>query len=93
MPQEINPNNPTTRRMQDNPDMYAKLLALVLQKYRDVLPTDVVITMSDIAQISNRHRGGVGTIVVDDRSDGLHVSVVDAERAKAIARRAGGLPT
>jgi hypothetical protein len=86
---EWNPNNPTTRRMQDNQDMYAKLLACVLWKYRDVLPADVVITEADIVELS----GGLCALVVDDSKGRIRLSVVDHDEGARIAKRAGGLPS
>lgn len=93
MPREVNPNHRTTRAMQDNSDMYAKLLCCVLEKYADVLPRDVVITEADLARIQRKFAGSVGTIVVNDQRDGMHLSVVDDEEARRIAKREGGLPS
>lgn len=93
MPREVNPNHRTTRAMQDNADMYAKLLCCVLLKYADVLPRDVVITAEDLDRIQRRFNGTVGTIVVNDQRDGMHLSVVDDVEARRLAKRAGGLPS
>jgi hypothetical protein len=90
---EVNPNHRTTRAMQDNADMYAKLLCCVLWKYRHLLPPDVLITAEDLAQMQQKFSGTVGTIVVNDQSDGMHLSVVDENEAKRLAKKAGGLPS
>lgn len=90
---ERNPNNQTSSRLRDEQDMYAKLLTMLLWKYRDVLPSDVVITQSDIEAQIAAFNGTLGNIVVDDSQGRIRLSVVDDAEGRRLARKAGGLPT
>lgn len=87
---ERNPNNPTTRRLRDEPAMYGKLLLLVLWKFRDVLPAEVVILPADIHAQSEAFGGGLGNLVVDDSQGRIRLAVVDDREGERIARQEGG---
>ena len=90
-----NPNNATSQRLsRDANELYAKFLTMVLWKYRDVLPDDVVITADDIARQGEHFGGTLGVVVVDDskgRKGRIRLSVVTEAEGKALSRKAGGL--
>lgn len=80
---ELNPNHPVTAGLHDN---WHKLLLLVLFKYRDVLPKDVVIVREDLDKLLAEFEGrGMPTIFAHDRSDGLHLRVIDEEEGVRLA--------
>jgi len=58
----------------------------VLWKYRDVLPSDVVITEADIDNIV-RAFPDMPTIVAHDTKDGCHLSVVSLEEGRRQMRK------
>lgn len=78
---ELNPNHPMTRAVGNQ---WHKLTALLMLKYG----TDhVVITEDDIVNMPKDT-----AITIEERSDGIHLRIVDAETAALLARKEGGLP-
>lgn len=82
-----NPNHPVVQALDDQ---WHKLAAIVLFKYRDVLPNTIVITGADIEAFI---RSGLTNIVAHDRRDGMHLSLVNDDDGMRLAREAGGLPS
>ena len=82
----LNPNHLVTRSLEGQ---WHKVLALVLQKYADVLPADVVLTYADI-DAHLRLADGLA-VVAHEKADGLHLRIVTMEEARRLARLEGGL--
>ncbi len=78
---DLNPHHPVAQAMRDQ---WHKLCMLVMMKQGQ---QSVVITLEDIDSIP------IGAaIAVQEKHDGLHVFLVDAAEAQALARKHGGLP-
>ena len=75
---ELN-QHPSTFKLRGH---WHKLVAVLLAKYADVLG-DVVITREDLDAIAE---GAMPFVVVDDRADGLHLSVTDKTTALELAQ-------
>ncbi|RIX47463.1 MAG: hypothetical protein D3M94_07260 [Rhodocyclales bacterium GT-UBC] len=79
---ELNPNHPVSQAIHNQ---WHKLAALLMVK----LEADhVVITAGDIAKLSH----GIG-IQVEEKPDGLHISIIEMAKAVELAYREGGLPS
>lgn len=81
---EINPNHPVTQALHDQ---WHKILCVVMHKLGE---DHVVITQSDLIALG---ASGSKCIVAHDRSDGLHIMVMDEARARDLAAANGGLPS
>jgi hypothetical protein len=78
----LNPNHQVSQTMQEHA---LQVLALVVHK----IGGKCHLTMADLEQIS----GGPNLFVVfHEKTDGLHISLVDESTAHTLARREGGLP-
>ncbi|MGG1947087.1 hypothetical protein AB1286_20100 [Trinickia sp. NRRL B-1857] len=82
----LNPNHPVMRATED---LWRKLAAILLLRSGD---DEVVITSADVQRLAGLFPGDEPTIVVCDKPDGLHLSIVPRAHAEVMARAAGGLP-
>jgi hypothetical protein len=79
---ELNPNHPTTKAVHDE---WHTLAAVLMKKFG----TDhVVVSLDDLKLLTP----GSG-IALQELDDGLHLRIVTAEQAAALAKKHGGLPT
>lgn len=78
---ELNPDHSVTQSLRDQ---WFKLLAVVLWKYRDALPKEVVLTAQDFDGIA-RAFPNMPTIVAHERADGLVLRVVDESEGRRLA--------
>ncbi|CAB3644190.1 hypothetical protein [Trinickia soli] len=83
----INPNHPVMRATED---LWHKLAAILLLRLPEA---QAVITSTDIDALVRHFPGEEPTVVVCDKSDGLHLSLVPRSQGEAMAREAGGLPS
>lgn len=79
---ELNPNHKTTSTVRDH---WHKIAALLMKKAN---LKHVVITTADIDDLARQDLA----IAIDDRPDGLHVSMVPMTQAVEMAKKEGGLP-
>lgn len=79
---ELNPNHKTTRAVSEH---WHKVVALIMHKLQ---LRHIVITAANIEAMSKQEVA----IAIDDRPDGLHVSLVDINQAEMMAKKEGGLP-
>lgn len=84
MADELNPDHPVTHGMREQ---WHKLLAILLYKYRDVLPRDVVLTSDDIRAIEQFDPQAC--VVAHDKADGLHLRVVTRREGEYLAAEFG----
>lgn len=82
---EINPGHPVTDALRGQ---WFKVLAVVLWKYRAVLPSDVSISPKDFDEISAAFPD-MPTVVANEHDGALHLSVVSEEEGHRIAREEG----
>jgi hypothetical protein len=80
---ELNPNHPTSQAVHN---LWHQITALIMHK----LEIDhIVISSADVDALDQRHV----SITVQELDDGLHLALMDASEAAALARREGGLPS
>lgn len=82
-----NPNHPVTRKLETE---WHKFAAIVLWKYRDVLPNTVTITALDLEEFE---RSGLQTIVAHAHKETIDLRLVTDAEAEALLREHGGRPT
>ena len=84
---ELNPHHPVTQSAHDH---WHKIVALLMHKF-DL--GNVVLTPSDLDSLEAKYAGKMPVVVLHDKRDGLHLSIVDMAEAQRLARLAGGLPS
>lgn len=73
---EINPEHPVLGKMRDH---YHKLLAIVMHKYK---LGEVIITSQDLGNLEASFPVGMPCILVHDKKDGIHLSLITEEEAR-----------
>lgn len=76
---ELNPNHAVTQQLHDH---WHKVVAILLHRYGDV-----VITLDEIAAMPLD-----AGVVFQELADGLHLRLVNADTAAALANKQGGRP-
>lgn len=82
-----NPNHPVTRQLENE---WHKFAAILLFKYRDVLPNVVTISSTDLDEFE---RSGFQTIVAHAHREMIDLKLVTDAEAEALLRQHGGRPT
>lgn len=77
---ELNPNHKVT---QDIHDHWHKIAALLMSKFGK---DHVIITMDDIDNLIG------SSIVIEEKNNELHLSIVDKKTAIELVKKEGGLP-
>ena len=81
---EINPNHPVTMEMHD---LWHKMVAVLMVKFGQ---SRVVITEADVKKFAEEWPDGA--VVFHAHRETMELYLVDAEGAKAVAKKAGGMP-
>lgn len=78
---ELNPNHQVTKAIHDQ---WHKICAILMMKYG--APHEV-ITIEDISKLP-----ADSAVAIQERQDGIHLSLVDMKTATKLAKEEGGLP-